>query len=148
MAPERFADVALFEEQGRYAMPLRLFVAPMDPPVPWTHTRVVNWEGVPVTEWYRNTKTGISVCRSVCRERDGKLWLHVSFSQPSRLPSWQEVTDIKNIFVGKDRFAYQILPPSSSHANYHNFCLHLWHCMDETPLPDFTTIGEDGKPHV
>lgn len=80
----------------------------------------------------------LSVVASVARELDGKLWLHVSCATPHRLPSWAELREVKDIFVGRDRTALQVLPRAEKHINVHNYCLHLWCCLDGDVTPDFT----------
>ncbi len=71
----------------------------------------------------------------------GKTWLHVSMSRQKRLPSYEDMTDVKALFIGRDRQALQIFPPASKHVNIHNYCLHLWCALEGDGLPDF---GQDG----
>ena len=84
---------------------------------------------------------GMSVIASTATELDGKRWLHVSFARPARLPSWDDLRKVKDIFVGRDRMAVQVLPAASKYVNIHPFCLRLWCCLDGDPLPDFTRGG-------
>jgi hypothetical protein len=76
------------------------------------------------------------------RERDGRRWAHVSMSRPSRLPSWDDVREVKDTFIGRDRRAIQILPPQAEYVNLHKNVLHLWHCLDGDGLPDFRIDGQ------
>lgn len=78
---------------------------------------------------------------SARREADGRRWAHVSLSRPSRLPSWEDVREVKNAFIGRDRRALQVLPPEAEYVNIHAHCLHLWHCLDDDGLPDFRVEG-------
>jgi len=80
----------------------------------------------------------LSVILSGDVEADGKRWLHASIARPDRLPSWDDIRFIKDRFVGEDLYAVQVLPPLSKHVNFHPYCLHLFACLDEWPLPDFT----------
>lgn len=64
-------------------------------------------------------------------------WLHVSTSRKDRLPSWEDLRDVKNLFVGLDRRAIQILPPQAEYVNMHPNVLHLWAPVGHEPLPDF-----------
>lgn len=80
---------------------------------------------------------GLRVIASVEPELDGKHWLHVSVSRNSFLPSWDDLREVKDLFVGKDRLAVQILPKAADHYNLHPHCLHLWCCLDGDPVPDF-----------
>jgi hypothetical protein len=69
---------------------------------------------------------------------DGKRWYHVSVAHPERLPSYNELCEVKSVFIGDNKKAIQVFPAKSEHVNIHPNCLHLWHCVDEDPLPDFT----------
>ncbi len=71
-------------------------------------------------------------------EHDGRRWLHMSMAHPDRLPTWPELVDAKEIFVGREEYAVQVIPPRSRYVNQHPFCLHLFTCVDGHPLPDFT----------
>lgn len=84
---------------------------------------------------------GRFVIISAATEADGKRWLHVSCSRASRLPSWEDLADVKAIFVGAERYAYQVLPPRSRHVNINPHVLHLWSCLDAdkgAALPEFS----------
>ncbi len=83
----------------------------------------------------------LSVIVSGCVELDGKRWLHVSVARPERLPSWDDFALVKALFVGTDRYAYQVLPPRAKHVNINPHVLHMWSCLDGEPLPDFTHGG-------
>jgi hypothetical protein len=74
-------------------------------------------------------------------EKDGRRWVHVSCSRPSRLPSWEDVREVKDAFIGRDRRALQVLPPQDQYVNMHKHCLHLWCCVDDDGLPDFRVEG-------
>lgn len=75
----------------------------------------------------------------------GHRWLHVSCSYATRLPTWKDFGDVKAIFVGADRYAYQVLPPRAKYVNFMPYCLHLWSDLDAEErgrsLPDFTAGG-------
>lgn len=86
----------------------------------------------------------VSVIESVSRERDGRVWHHVSMARRTRMPEWEELTALKRAFVG-DREAYVVLPPEKRYVNIHPNCLHLWACLDVEDgavLPDFTHGGK------
>lgn len=78
-------------------------------------------------------------------QADGKEWLHVSLSRAKRLPSWPDIKSVKDHFIGKDKVAIQVFPKASSYVNIHPFCLHLWSCMDETAIPEFSGVIEGVK---
>ena len=85
----------------------------------------------------------LSVILSAAVEQDGKKWLHVSCAHPHKLPSWETLKEIKDLFIGRDRQAIQVLPSEKNYVNIHKFCLHLFCCLnDADPVPDFTHGGK------
>lgn len=93
---------------------------------------------------YRQKQTGMTVILSGATEQDGRRWLHLSCAMPKkvgRLPSWEQLREAKDLFLGKDKLAVQVLPPADRHINIHDFCLHLWCCLDGDPVPDFAKGG-------
>lgn len=72
-------------------------------------------------------------------EHDGRRWIHLSMAHPDRMPTWPELVDAKEIFLGREEYAAQVIPPRSQYVNQHPFCLHLFAAADGPwPLPDFT----------
>ncbi len=49
---------------------------------------------------------------------------------------------VKTLFCGEERTAYQVHPPASKHVSIHDKCLHLWTCLDGPVTPDFTRSGD------
>lgn len=82
---------------------------------------------------------GLSVIASGDTEADGKRWLHVSCAHRRQLPTWEELRWVKETFVG-DRYAVQEFPPPDRYVNIHPYCLHLFACLDEWPLPEFSGL--------
>lgn len=75
-------------------------------------------------------------------EQDGRRWIHLSCSHARRIPRWNELREVKELFLG-DFYAYQVLPPKERYVNIHPHVLHLWRCLDgDPPLPDFTRGGD------
>lgn len=70
-------------------------------------------------------------------------WLHVSVSRAKYIPSYQDLADVKRVFVGEARQAVQVFPPRERHVNIHPYCLHLWACLEPEGdgLPDFGAEG-------
>lgn len=85
----------------------------------------------------RELKVGVSEAK----ERDGCRWRHVSASKPKRVPNYEEMCLVKNIFVGEEVEAYQVGAPKSRHVSIHPNCLHWWAPMDGPVLPDFSSGG-------
>lgn len=82
----------------------------------------------------------LSVISSVNREDDGRQWLHVSFAHRKRLPDYDEITMVKRLFIGEGKYAVMVFPPKDIHVNINPNCLHLWHCLDGHPLPEFSRV--------
>lgn len=88
--------------------------------------------------WYEDL-TGLRVGLSVEKEQDGRWWVHLSVSHRDRLPKWKEFVMVKEIFIGRDRPAVQVLPERAKWVNIHPNVLHLFSPLDnDLPLPDFT----------
>ncbi len=85
-----------------------------------------------------NGELGLRVFCSVARERDGRLWMHVSVSHPEHIPTHAEMSRVKADFLGDDTFAYAVFPPADRHVNDHGRCLHLWHCLEADKDAAFT----------
>lgn len=87
-------------------------------------------------------RTGrLSVIISTALHDDGRRWLHVSLSRPNQMPSYADLDLVKRVFIGPDRYAYQVFPPRDHHVNLHPYCLHLWACLDVPRgqvLPEFS----------
>lgn len=66
---------------------------------------------------------------------ESRCWLHVSVSGRQCLPTWE----VKDLFVGRERCALQVLPPASEYVNVDPNVLHLWCALEgPRPVPDFT----------
>lgn len=92
---------------------------------------------------FHNRHRRLTVIFSVERERDGRRWVHVSVSRTDRfLPTWEDLKHVKAWTIGADKLAIQILPPDAEFVNIHPGVLHLWHCLDGSPVPDFRHGGQ------
>lgn len=100
------------------------------------------WEKNPETHDAFHHRRGFTVILNVLRYDDGKKWAHFSMSRRDRkIPSWDELRWAKEIFLGKNRKAIQVLPPESEYVNHHPGVLHLFACLDDDGLPDFRVGG-------
>ncbi|WP_319759544.1 hypothetical protein [Maridesulfovibrio sp.] len=86
----------------------------------------------------RDNLTSLAVFASVDMMFDnaGKSceWIHLSVSRQAKLPSWDDLKDVKGTFLGDHREAVQVLPKAEDYINLHPFCLHLW-----APVVDIKT---------
>ncbi len=80
----------------------------------------------------------MSVIFSVAYYGDGRCWIHASIARAKMMPTYEDVMKLKNEFIGMDRKAILVLPAVSEHVNIHEHALHLFCCLDDDPLPDFT----------
>lgn len=94
---------------------------------------------------YVHNLTFQSVILSVSEEADGRVWAHLSTAFPSRLPTWGDLRKAKDLFLGEEARAIQVLPPKSEWVNIHPYCLHLFVCLDGDVLPDFRRVTESGR---
>lgn len=70
-------------------------------------------------------------------------WEHVSVTirqvkrgAKPRVPTWDEMCRIKDLFFDRSECVIQYHPPESEYVNCHNFCLHLWRPMTKIiPMP-------------
>ena len=78
---------------------------------------------------------------------DGMGWEHVSVhaampNGKSRIPVWDEMNYIKDLFWGDEDVVMQLHPKKSEYVNNHPSVLHLWRPTDrEIPTPPSITVG-------
>lgn len=84
-----------------------------------------------------------------CIASNGGGWEHVSVSpgNPNRkkIPSWEEMCAIKDMFFTPEETVVQYHPPKSDYVNNHPYCLHLWRPINqEIPRPPAIYVGLKG----
>jgi len=115
--------------------------APKDLPQSWTKITLLPEDKLFGQQMYER-RDGLLVIFTADRlHGDGKTWLHVSMSRKKRLPSYEDMKLVKELFIGKDRNAIQIFPPEKEHINIHEYCLHLWSAVEGDDLPQFGIEG-------
>ena len=74
---------------------------------------------------------------------DGIGWEHVSVSFPDKkMPTWEVMCKIKDIFWDEEDLVVQYHPPKSEHINNHPGCLHLWRPTgQQMPSPPNLAVG-------
>ena len=76
---------------------------------------------------------------------DGEGWEHVSVSCEDRIPTWQEMCFIKDMFWEPEDCVVQYHPPASEYINNHPFVLHLWRPIgQDLPRPPSILVGIKG----
>ncbi len=53
-------------------------------------------------------------------------WEHVSVSVAGRVPTWDEMCSVKELFWADEECVIQFHPPKSEYVNTHPYVLHLW----------------------
>ena len=72
----------------------------------------------------------------------GMGWEHVSVSLADRIPTWEEMCFVKDIFWDEEETVVQYHPARSKSINFHPYCLHLWKKNGkEYELPPEMLIG-------
>ncbi len=64
------------------------------------------------------------------RHGDGKLYWHLSISNPTRYPGWDEIKDARYNLLPLGVTFVMVLPPPNEYVNIHNNCFHLWEMPD------------------
>ena len=84
-----------------------------------------------VYEYRRAALTGSRLLLLLSGEihTEGEQWLHASFSYPARIPSYDDVYEVRRLFFPSDKTVLQIFPPREEHVNLHPYTLHLWCCL-------------------
>lgn len=109
---------------------LTLELSPRVLPPGWRHTGGNHWA----------TGDGLSIIASA-EWVGGERWWHVSCARPARLPSWDDLRKVKDVFIGRDHTAVSVLPSEDRYVNTHPFCLHLWRNLDRELVPDLRRLG-------
>lgn len=104
---------------------------------------------------YRSTKPGdhngvFNICSPTGMHfhviiSDGGGWEHVSLSTRlgKRLPTWEEMCFIKDLFWDAEETVIQIHPAQSEYVNNHPNCLHLWKPTSaKLPVPPTDFVGK------
>jgi hypothetical protein len=75
----------------------------------------------------------------------GGGWEHVSVSYRHRVPTWEEMCQVKDIFWDEDACVVQYHPPKADYINQHPYCLHLWRpTKGGLPRPPSSMVGFKG----
>lgn len=75
----------------------------------------------------------------------GGGWEHVSIDGKHRMPTWEEVCHLKDMFFSDDECCVQYHPPKSEYVNNIPYCLHIWKPIEQysgvLPIPPSFLIG-------
>lgn len=78
--------------------------------------------------------------RAMVADGEETGWDHVSVSivnakNVSRMPDWDEMCWVKNLFFEPTECVVQFHPSDEDYVNMHPNCLHLWRCIEWFPTP-------------
>lgn len=62
--------------------------------------------------------------------------ISVSPTKKSKMPTWNDMAYLKDIFFEDEEEAYQIIPKKSQYVNIKENCLHIWKPMNGKTLND------------
>jgi len=72
----------------------------------------------------------------------GEGWDHVSVSLRNRVPTYDEMEMVRELFFRDDETVMQLSVPRSDHINCHPYCLHWWRPQNaEIPRPPAILVG-------
>lgn len=80
----------------------------------------------------------IRVLASASINTDRKAWLHVSVSRQKRQPTWDDLVRVRDELFESEMLFVKIIPPRSKYVNINPNVLHVFHCFDGSPLPEFS----------
>lgn len=75
-------------------------------------------------------------------------WEHISMDGKSRMPTWEEMCQLKDMFFKDDECCVQYHPPKSEYVNNIPYCLHIWKPIEKysgiLPIPPSLFVGVKG----
>ena len=78
----------------------------------------------------------------------GGGWEHVSIDGKNRMPTWDEMCHLKDMFFTEDECCVQYHPPKSEYVNNIPYCLHIWKPIEQysgtLPIPPSMLVGIKG----
>ena len=78
----------------------------------------------------------------------GGGWEHVSIDGKKRIPTWDEMCQLKDMFFTEDECCVQYHPPKREYVNNIPYCLHIWKPIEQysgvLPIPPSLLVGIKG----
>lgn len=72
----------------------------------------------------------------------GGGWEHLSVSTPNKIPSWEQMCRMKELFWEDEEACVEFHPRKSEYVNNHRYCLHIWRPInEELPTPPEWMVG-------
>lgn len=57
--------------------------------------------------------------------------ISITLKTKKRIPTWEEMKAIKDIFFYDEEECYQVFPKKSEYVNIHPYCMHIWRNKNE-----------------
>lgn len=78
----------------------------------------------------------------------GGGWEHVSMDGKKRMPTWEEMCQLKDMFFEDNECCVQYHLPKSEYVNNIPYCLHIWKPIEKhsgvLPIPPSLFVGVKG----
>lgn len=69
-------------------------------------------------------------------------WEHLSVSFKNKIPSWEVMNEMKEMFFRDDEDAFQYHPVKDDYINNNEYTLHIWKpLLENIPKPPHITVG-------
>lgn len=95
----------------------------------------------PVGTIFRHKLIPLTVVISKATLENGDVWKHVAASRKDRLPTWVELSKVKQDFIGSEKEAFHIMPKESDYIDLYFFCFHIWSPLEsETQFPNLKKV--------
>jgi hypothetical protein len=67
-------------------------------------------------------------------------WEHISVARANRIPSWDDMKRMKELFWDDDECVVQFHPPKADYVNIQPYVLHIWKPPYALELPPMATL--------
>lgn len=69
-------------------------------------------------------------------------WEHLSVSFKNKIPSWECMNEMKEMFFYDDEECFQLHPKADNYVNNNEYTLHIWRPVDGNfPIPPSVLVG-------
>lgn len=69
-------------------------------------------------------------------------WEHLSVSFKNKIPSWECMQEMKEIFFSDNEECFQLHPKADNYVNNNEYTLHIWRPVDgNIPIPPSILVG-------
>ncbi len=100
---------------------------------------------------HKNTEAGgsglivygsLKNCSVMWGRKEGGLYDHVSISPTNRIPTWNELCKVKDMFFKDDEECYLVFPKKEQYVNLDKYCMHIWRDASEDIHPEKQIPGQ------